>query len=335
MIRAALLLSALCVGCFDPLVGPACADGYTACEGKCVDLAADSEHCGACGSVCETGDCAAGLCLADIGPDAAVAADATPRNTTPDAQPLECQSGEIACSGICAAPQANPDHCGACGIACSSGVCIAGSCQDTVPGHLVVIGHDYRSSRSGMNLLLGNAVLLTTAEPVRVLTYAAEADPDAVRGADAAISEVLTARGRSWTKTAMPSTGISQALPSHDVLLIYAQAQAPSDAMLDQLGASWESALNAFLASGGIVITLEGPAGHSGTHRIVTAAGLIQIGGRIGLSQPLVNITAPSDAIATGVPSVYLGEQSTSRFITSEPGVVAEADGAIVLHRTF
>jgi hypothetical protein len=47
-----------------------CRDGLTACEGECVDLTADDEHCGACGHACKdpfgTGHCLEGACPSTI-----------------------------------------------------------------------------------------------------------------------------------------------------------------------------------------------------------------------------------------------------------------------------
>lgn len=43
--------------------GPTCAAGLTRCATRCVDLATDGEHCGACGRACATGDlCTSGTC---------------------------------------------------------------------------------------------------------------------------------------------------------------------------------------------------------------------------------------------------------------------------------
>jgi len=41
--------------------GP-CPDGWTACEGGCVDTAADRENCGVCGHFCQNGDNGTGVC---------------------------------------------------------------------------------------------------------------------------------------------------------------------------------------------------------------------------------------------------------------------------------
>jgi hypothetical protein len=67
--RLALGLAAVVLttpGCFDPIVGFPCADGYTACGELCVDLQSSNGNCGACGNACQ-GQCAAGMCVAGGG----------------------------------------------------------------------------------------------------------------------------------------------------------------------------------------------------------------------------------------------------------------------------
>jgi hypothetical protein len=56
--HAALLVVLLALACFPGacysggLVGAECGDGFTDCDGQCVDLKVDSQNCGACGVVC-------------------------------------------------------------------------------------------------------------------------------------------------------------------------------------------------------------------------------------------------------------------------------------------
>lgn len=91
---------------------PSCPVGLTYCEGSgCVDLQADLENCGACGSVCQSGlvavDCRNGECVR-----------------------ADCPPGLEYCGAVdlCRNLSVDPEHCGACGNACASGVCIDGAC---------------------------------------------------------------------------------------------------------------------------------------------------------------------------------------------------------------
>ena len=64
-----------------------------------------------------------------------------------------------------------PDNCGGCDKPCSSGLCAASTCQMPGAGHLVIIGHDYAATGAGPSNLLGNAVLLASRAPTRILAY--------------------------------------------------------------------------------------------------------------------------------------------------------------------
>jgi hypothetical protein len=45
-----------------------CSSGQTSCDGSCMDTQSDSQHCGACGNVCNTGEpCSEGTCLSWTG----------------------------------------------------------------------------------------------------------------------------------------------------------------------------------------------------------------------------------------------------------------------------
>jgi hypothetical protein len=41
---------------------PSWDEGFTDCWGSCVDLLSDSQHCGACGVICDSGICEGGAC---------------------------------------------------------------------------------------------------------------------------------------------------------------------------------------------------------------------------------------------------------------------------------
>jgi hypothetical protein len=47
---------------------PSCSSGQTRCDGSCIDTQSDSQHCGACGNVCNTSEpCSEGKCLSWTG----------------------------------------------------------------------------------------------------------------------------------------------------------------------------------------------------------------------------------------------------------------------------
>ena len=234
---AGLLLLA---ACGSPIVGAECASGLTLCDGRCVDLESDPDHCGACGDSCGAFECAERTCGPDLRPDAGGDAGRDPDGGvsedggasidggrrppsigrggvgnpfTPDggfdfpddAVVNGCAIGETACSGACVDLQRDHEHCGECGRACGpeqycaagecvdicedplrpcggscvnfdtderncgrcgnvcrSGLCVDGVCADVVPGHLVVIGHDYvRLPNMNMEHIAKNAVFLS------------------------------------------------------------------------------------------------------------------------------------------------------------------------------
>jgi hypothetical protein len=82
-----------------------------ACDGECVSLSADPEHCGRCGRTCTVPDGSGAV---------AICAQA------------ECG---VACGGVAVNLADDPDHCGACDRACANGpdgqaACVEGVCAD-------------------------------------------------------------------------------------------------------------------------------------------------------------------------------------------------------------
>jgi glucosylceramidase len=85
-----------------------CAAGQEPCGTECVNLATDSNNCGACGIPCNGGrTCQSSQC--------------------------RCPAGLLECSGSCVASDAA--HCGSCTNVCSAGqVCSGGACTSTCAG---------------------------------------------------------------------------------------------------------------------------------------------------------------------------------------------------------
>lgn len=86
-----------------------CARGQGKCDGKCVTLANDPDHCGSCGNTCAPDEvCSAGGCR------------------------LDCVGGTTACDGSCVDTELDPENCGDCGEVCDAGlVCSRGSCESS------------------------------------------------------------------------------------------------------------------------------------------------------------------------------------------------------------
>ena len=106
-------------GC-EPRLG-GCADGLVRCMdedgvARCVDLASEPCHCGACGRSCP--DCVGGVCGDCGGP---------PRIGC--GPPVACISWLAGESSYCADSRADATDCGACGHTCATGeACVDGAC---------------------------------------------------------------------------------------------------------------------------------------------------------------------------------------------------------------
>ena len=136
-------------GCASPIVGAECAEGYTLCDGRCVDLATDGDHCGSCGNVCVDGLCVDGMCPAgpaDMGPmDMGTPVDAGDGGRVrPDFGPppeCACNLGEACCDAMCVDTDVEPTSCGACGNTCADDeVCSAGACRRSCDPGLTLCG---------------------------------------------------------------------------------------------------------------------------------------------------------------------------------------------------
>jgi len=102
----ALGLAASFSACTSTVVVTACQDDEANCDGECVDLDSDPDHCGGCASQCSLGDsCVQGTCGTG-----------------------ECLPPDVDCSGACVDLNADHDNCGGCGIDCGALFCESGGC---------------------------------------------------------------------------------------------------------------------------------------------------------------------------------------------------------------
>ena len=292
-----------------------CPPGLTGCAGECVDLSIDPAHCGSCERAClPTESCFAGTCL------------------------LECPDGYTPCTGSCVDLTSDADNCGACGRACMSGICDAAICSEEVPGHLVVVGHNFARFRRAQMLLLANAVFsLSGTNPVRVAALTAwtrTGTGTAANNVDLAISQAALERGRTWERTALEDlVALGSALETSDVLLIYEQCLA-GDSDLRAAGAALAGQLDAFLHRGGIVLMTDARTGNNGSWQLLDAAGLFAATGCTDITDARVSVLAPGDAIASGVPLTYVAERDSVRFESAETSqVVGDGTAPVVIHK--
>ena len=298
-----------------------CGPGEICCGLVCVDPDSDPLHCGTCDNACGPMEfCALGVCR-----DSCLA-------------PLR------RCGALCLDVRTDPDNCGSCGRGCESGICIGGMCSGAFPGHLVVIGHDYRRSRTGQNYVAGNSVILLSnsdpLDPIEVVVYEGDATTESMRGVDAAIDQVAMARGREWERIPASTSEFTGYLDTADVALVYHQAGA-TDASLSALSSLWASALRPYLERGGVVVVFEGAASHGGTHQVLAGAGLMPTSPLMSVEGLNLDVVRRFDVVALSVPDPYRGEVSTVAFTGASlaDAVVSHigsgSPAPVVLHSVF
>jgi hypothetical protein len=171
-----LALGALLAACGSPIVGAECKRGFVLCDGVCVDLDNDPDHCGGCGDSCGAFTCEEAECTTERRPDPDMDAggdgdgDAgssdggdlldgglgdggrTPIGTGPflpdgglsfpDPDVDDgCALGQTECSGTCVDLQTSKAHCGECGNACAGDqLCALGMCVDICEEPLELCG---------------------------------------------------------------------------------------------------------------------------------------------------------------------------------------------------
>jgi len=351
------------LGCSLGACVESCGPGLTRCLEECVDMTSSEDHCGGCDLPCRRGEiCDEGVCFMPCAIDEIRCDGICVRpSTDPDhcgECAIECDfdelcalgecvftcpdgSGLTECGRMCVDTTSDPDNCGGCGIVCTSGLCAESECLDADVGHVVVLGHNYWSSRVDQRRLLGNAVLMPVGGgpggAVRVLAYSqyAATDPGSATtvGVNRAVDEIAGADGRAWVRTPLTDPfDLPGLIILNDVLLIYEQSLA-TDEELAELGLAWSVTLREFLGVGGVVVVVDGGQGNSGTWQVLEAAGLIDIAEAIPASITIANVIRAGDAISRAMPSAYLADANSVSYVTSETDIVVEnEDGPMALH---
>ena len=156
-------------------------------------------------------------------------------------------------------------------------------------------------------------------------------------GVDRAIDEAAALRGRVWNRIEAPdAASVPMLLDDADVFVVYSQANATDD-VLRSVGSEWATALMSFLLRGGVVVVFDGGGAHAGTWQVLDAAGLVSMTSRTEISNTNVDLAAPADQVAVGVPILYRAERESVCFDAPDEGVVVRSsDGyPVVIHRVF
>lgn len=244
------------------------------------------------------------------------------------------------CGADCVDTDSDPDHCGACGHACQTGLCGGGQCQGAFAGHVAAIGIDYGvvTPSSSAARLLGNAVFLHPAEPVKVALYTEYATQQVNAQVPALLAAEAAARGRNLQLSTVATDAQLADLATTlgvDVIVIPPSPMAPQGTM-GAVGASWAGPLFDFAAQGGVVVALA----DGGSEDLLNATGLL---GPLALAaEPVAPCSVASwiDALSTGVLSPFaLGHASThlEPLLPLDPTtqivVVGPSSAPVVLHR--
>lgn len=266
---------------------------------------------------------------------------------SPDAAVLACVPPLVRCEGVCTDVQDDPFNCGVCGHFCPTFICAAGQCVGSLPGQVVLIGHDYATGipeATPQARVLINTIFGSGSPTVRVLAYQQYAAPQAVGSVAAILDGYARATHRqiAITPTSDPADVPSKLNPTDfDALLVMDEPNAPPG-VLGGIGTRWASIVQSYATAGGTVVVLDGATAPE-MPALVTNAGMFTLNtqSRLGGSTQVVNL-APGDSVGSGVESPYLPTQHSAFFQLSDVGpnitsvVFDQADGApVVVQRVF
>jgi subtilisin family serine protease len=170
--------------------------------------------------------------------------------------------------------------------------------------------------------LIQNRTVTLTVGSKNILAYIQYSD-NSTSGEYQNTLTAIRSVGTNFTVTEMTNyTQLSTLLPGRNVLLIPEQENT-SNSALQSIGTTWAATLQDFVNNGGVVIVCDYSAGYG----ILNGAGLMNItSSSMYFNQP-VNVIAPDDPVAQGVPSTYTACDGSLYYTTTESRVVVQRTG--------
>jgi hypothetical protein len=234
-----------------------------------------------------------------------------------------CAPPLVQCEGHCVNLSRDPDNCGVCGTVCASQYCYLATCQGNVAGSIMVIGHDFDTTKSTDQeaKLLTNAVFYNP-PTVHLLSFEHYANAAAVTNAKGILTAYATTQHYSLTITATSDDAFIDkglTISNEDAVIVWDQPTAPAGT-LGALGTQWGPSLSKFAQEGGLVIVLDAAQGTGEMPALETNAALLAVTGHT-----VVATGTPADvplaglSIARGMTNVYVVGTNTASFTTSEP----------------
>ncbi len=232
-----------------------------------------------------------------------------------------CTAPLVQCKNQCVDLNSDPKHCGSCNKVCPTGLCQGGKCVGAKAGHIVTACINYQQNfqTSSQTVLLGNAVFLPFANPVRILAYDQYVQNNARQRADQTIGWAATARGRTYNITSVSTAaGVTAQLSvlDYDVFLVYDQPNAPAGT-LGSIGSSWMSTLDSYARAGGVIVVLSGGDGVGEMPAFLTNSNLLPVSTETDVTGSQLYNRAPTDAVGLNVLTPFAAMKSTCTFTTS------------------
>jgi hypothetical protein len=230
--------------------------------------------------------------------------------------------------------------------------CFNGRCGH-INGAVVYIGSDYStvsvSDLGSPATALTSAVSLVRKNPIKILSYERYAQAASI----AEVNSLLPGPQYAVTHTKVDSfVHDNLVFSSYSILLVHDQAAAPPGA-LATLGAYWSPALLTFVASGGIVVMLDGGtsstdagAGTGEMPDFSTATTLLNVTSHADVAPDTsLDLNAPGDAVGSGLFWPYGSDANSVSLTTEAPSatvvyvVTVDQDGSagppVIVHKTF